>query len=87
DYVWGGFELVSMSFEIKNQLKDKTKRKRLKIYAENGLWFDVVTTLAELRKANMEEQDLDEDWVKLLQQVGLEEISDKPLVDCCTSDQ
>ncbi|NES00973.1 MAG: DUF928 domain-containing protein [Symploca sp. SIO1B1] len=87
DYVWGGFELVSMSFEIKNQLKDKTKRERLKIYAANGLWFDVVTTLAELRESNVEEQDLDEDWVELLQQVGLEEISDKLLVDCCTSEQ
>ncbi|NET59662.1 MAG: DUF928 domain-containing protein [Symploca sp. SIO2E6] len=89
DYVWGGVERVSMSFELKNQLKDKTKRERLKIYAENGLWFDVLTTLAELREANVEDQELDEDWVELLEQalIDLEEISDQPLVDCCTSEQ
>ncbi|NEP10509.1 MAG: DUF928 domain-containing protein [Symploca sp. SIO2C1] len=89
DYVWGGFERVSMSFELKSQLKFKTKRERLKIYAENGLWFDFLTTLAELREGNVEAQELDEDWVELWEQtqIGLEEISDKPLVDCCTSEQ
>ncbi|NET62387.1 MAG: DUF928 domain-containing protein, partial [Symploca sp. SIO2E6] len=89
DYVWGGVERVSMSFELKSQLKYKTKRERLKIYAENGLWFDVLTTLAELREVNVEDQELDEDWVEFLEQVqiGLEEISDQPLVDCCTSEQ
>jgi len=85
-FVWGGVERVSMSSELESQLKDKTEREHMKIYAENGLWFDVLTTLAELLSANSQDKALDEDWVELLQQVGLEEISSKPLVECCTSE-
>ncbi len=85
-FVSGGVERVSMSSELESQLKDKTERERMKIYAENGLWFDVLTMLAELRSANLQDKELDEDWVELLQQVGLEEISSEPLVECCTSD-
>lgn len=86
-FVEGGVERVPMSSELESQLQDKNERERIAVYAENGLWFDALTMLAERRDANLPDKALEEDWVELLQQVGLAEISDKPLVECCTSEE
>ncbi len=86
-FVYGGIERVPITSELESQLPGKTDRQRIDIYAENGLWFDLLTTLAELRSANWQDESLDEDWKKLFQQVKLEEIVDKPFVDCCNSEE
>ncbi|NEP82132.1 MAG: DUF928 domain-containing protein [Okeania sp. SIO3B3] len=85
--VYGGVERVSITSELESQLQDNNDRKPIDIYAENGLWFDLLTTLAELRVANLQDTSIDEDWENLLQQVKLEEIADKPFVDCCNSEE
>lgn len=86
-FVWGGIERVPMSSDLESQLTDRNEPERIALYAEHGLWFDVLTTLAELRSAHSGDESLNEDWVDLLQQVDLEEISNKPLVECCTSEE
>ncbi|NEQ09210.1 MAG: DUF928 domain-containing protein [Moorea sp. SIO4E2] len=85
-FVNGGVERVSISSDLEKQLEDKNPRKRIAVYAKQGLWFDALTTLAEMRLANPQDKSLDQDWMELLQQVGLEEIDSKPLVDCCTAE-
>lgn len=86
-FVYGGVERMLMSSDLESQLQNKNERERIAIYAEKGLWLDALTTLAKLRGANWQDQALEKDWVELLQQVGLAEISDKPLVDCCTFEE
>ncbi|NEP01008.1 MAG: DUF928 domain-containing protein [Symploca sp. SIO2E9] len=83
--VSGGVERVPMNFTLKSQLEGKNSRESIAVYAENGLWFDALTTLAELRRADFQDKALNDDWVELLQQVNLTEINDKPLVECCTA--
>ncbi|NEO71766.1 DUF928 domain-containing protein [Moorena sp. SIO3H5] len=85
DFVSGGVERIYMTSDLEKQLEGKNPRERIAVYAQQGLWFDALTTLAELRLANPEDKSLDEDWMELLHQVGLEEIDSKPLVDCCTA--
>ncbi|AOX00223.1 hypothetical protein BJP34_12865 [Moorena producens PAL-8-15-08-1] len=86
DFVYGGVERISITSDLEKQLEGKNPRKRIAVYAQQGLWFDALTSLAELRLANPEDKSLDQDWMELLQQVGLEEIDSKPLVDCCTAE-
>jgi hypothetical protein len=86
-FVYGGVERVPISSDLNSQLQGKNDRQRIDIYAENGLWFDLLNTLAELRSANLQDTSLNEDWENLWQQVKLEEIADKPFVDCCTSEE
>lgn len=43
-FVYGGVERMPMSSELESQLQDKNQRERIAVYAENGLWFDVLTT-------------------------------------------
>jgi hypothetical protein len=51
--------------------------------AENGLWFDLVTSLIELRSTNPNEELYNNYWHNLWETVDLEYIETKSLVDCC----
>ena len=61
-------------------------RERAIVYAENGLWYDALTSLAELYGQNPENQRYSRDWVQLLKQVGLDEVVAQLIVDCCQSE-
>lgn len=49
------------------------------VYGEAGLWYDLVTTMAELRMENPGNVQITEDWMSILTSVGLEVVADKPL--------
>ena len=53
-----------------------TPREKIAIYAENGFWSDTLTGLAQLRLQEPDNQILADEWVELLQSVGLNEIVD-----------
>lgn len=57
-------------------------------YAEAGLWTETVKTLAELRKNNPNDINVARQWSDMLTDaaVGLGEIAQKPIINCCTAD-
>lgn len=60
-------------------IKRATPKELPAIYAEAGYWYDTLTTLADLRRNNPKDQTLAQDWQKLLQSVGLNQVSNAPL--------
>jgi hypothetical protein len=52
----------------------KTMRERASIYAQAGLWFDALATLSKAQSANSHESFVREDFLSLLNQVGLTEV-------------
>ncbi len=87
--VYGGVKQISMNSDLSRQLEAvKTPQERIAIYAENGLWYDSLTTLAELRLKNPNDEALKADWNDLLQdlEVRLNDIVSEPLLGCCTSE-
>jgi Domain of Unknown Function (DUF928) len=50
------------------------------IYGEKGVWYDMLTTLAELRRQQPKDQVLATTWSKLLESVGLTAIAQEPLL-------
>lgn len=61
-------------------------RNRTIYYAANGIWFDALTELAQLRRKAPNDPNLRNDWVELLKSVELEQLASAPLVSCCNSD-
>lgn len=55
-----------------------------RIYAQAGLWHDLLATIAELRRPQPGNPLLGVVWVELLKSVGLEKVAQEPLVNCCT---
>jgi hypothetical protein len=49
-------------------------------YAAHNVWYDAVTNLAELRRANPGDRVLAQEWTNLLKAVGLEELAQVAIV-------
>lgn len=69
--------------DLAEKLESAALSDRSVVYAEAGIWHDSLSTLAELIRTNPNDQTLTVKWEKLLNSAGLEELIDKPLVDCC----
>jgi len=77
---------VALTPELASQLQQAKPRDRVLIFAKNGFWYETITELAALRRANPQDAQLADDWVALLQDpdVSLKEIISQRLVPCCT---
>ena len=72
----GIIQTVNLKPEVESQLANQDDAiARAKIYAREGIWLDTLSTLASVRDFQPEE------WRGLLESVGLEKLSDKPLID------
>ena len=80
DFVEGWVERVELNPVINNQLESVQPLERISIYAENGLWYDTLTNLDRLGQTEPANQAIAAIWTDLLQQVGLDEISQEPIV-------
>lgn len=50
------------------------------LYGKNGIWYDTVATLADLRKNQPENTAYTTNWQQVLKSVGLEAIATEPLL-------
>jgi hypothetical protein len=81
DLVKGKVTREALKPEVQSQLEAATsERDRVIIYAENGLWYEAVTLLAELRRRSPEDKTFAEDWADLLGDVGLADMATEPFV-------
>ena len=78
--VHGWIRRIPLNPTLASQLQQSTPKERVALYANEGIWYDALTTLAELRIANPQDTSLMNDWASLLQSVGLDAISREPLV-------
>ncbi len=76
---------IATSPELQQELEQAEPQKKVEIYARNGLWYETVTLLAELRQADPQNEELAADWVSLLQDedVNLSKITQEPILPCC----
>lgn len=86
-YVDGWVERTALSPSLMRDLKKMVPIERAALYYQAGIWYDSLTTLAELRRASPQDAELADDWTALLQIVDLAEIASKPIVQCCTPER
>ncbi|MBD2436780.1 DUF928 domain-containing protein [Nostoc sp. FACHB-110] len=68
---------------LMKKLEQATLHERLHLYAEAGIWYDVLDTLVKLRYANPNDLQLKIDWQDLLTAPGVEldqQLVQKPLI-------
>ncbi len=80
DFVEGWVEKVELNPVINHQLASVQSLERVSIYAKNELWYDTLTNLDRLRQIDPANKAIANIWTDLLQQVGLDEISQEPVV-------
>jgi Domain of Unknown Function (DUF928) len=81
DYsVKGYVERIEAQPTLKNDLVNPDPMTRAIAYAKNGIWYETVATLAEIRRKAPGDAKLTAEWRNLLQSQKLDSIVDKPLV-------
>ncbi|NJR66831.1 MAG: DUF928 domain-containing protein [Leptolyngbyaceae cyanobacterium CRU_2_3] len=80
DYVEGWIQRTQLDQGLRDRLTQATPQQQAALYAENGIWYDALTTLAELKLAQPENQAIAQDWTDLLKAVGLENLGTQPLL-------
>lgn len=82
--VEGVIQRVPLSADLSRSLSTASALEKASLYAKAGVWYDALTILAELRQQNAQATT---DWQTLLKEVGLSDLADKPIVDCCKPEQ
>jgi hypothetical protein len=79
-YVEGWVERVKLNSSLAQRLQQATPQQQAALYAENGIWYDALTTLAELHVDQPTNASFVADWKSLLNSVGLENLANYPVV-------
>jgi Domain of Unknown Function (DUF928) len=83
DYVEGWIQRAKNDPSLTELIKQAKPQQKPTIYAEKGIWYDAIATLAQLRLANPNDTTLLANWTSLLNSVGLKSLANQPLTECC----
>lgn len=80
--VSGWIQRVRPDSQLSHQLQQPLSlQEQLDLYQKANIWHDRLTLLAQQWNTTAE---VAENWRKLLQEIGLEALSQEPIVPCCT---
>ncbi|OUL23134.1 hypothetical protein BV372_30230 [Nostoc sp. T09] len=79
-YVEGVIQRVNLSQAIAQQLETAKPQQQSAIYAQNGIWYETLTTLAKLRLKNPNDSKLQAEWRNLITSIGLSDVATQPIV-------
>ncbi|MEG4120433.1 DUF928 domain-containing protein [Microcoleus sp. N9_B4] len=81
DYIVKGWmQRIEPQANLKNDLANPDPMAKVIAYAKNGIWYETLATLAEMRRLAPDDSRLTTEWTQLLQSQGLESIATQPLV-------
>ncbi|MEH2060438.1 MAG: DUF928 domain-containing protein [Nostoc sp.] len=79
-YVEGVIQRVNLSQATVKELETAEPLKRYAIYAQKGIWYEALTTLAELRQKNPQDAALQAQWRNLLGSIRLDDVAGEPIL-------
>ncbi|PHM06190.1 hypothetical protein CK516_35375 [Nostoc sp. 'Peltigera malacea cyanobiont' DB3992] len=79
-FVEGVIKRVNLSQPTVKELETAEPLKRYAIYAQNGIWYEALTTLAELRQKNPQDAALKAEWRNLLGSIRLDDVAGEPIL-------
>ena len=78
-FVDGWVQRQALDPSLKAQIDRATPTAKIALTAENGLWYDALTTLANLRAAKPQDPALSQDWQTLLDSIDLGALATQPV--------
>jgi Domain of Unknown Function (DUF928) len=80
----GWIQRVKLGDVATSQLQQAASAdEKVEIYFENGLWYDALTTLAELRRQKPKDDKINAYWDLLLKSIKLENLTPINISSCC----
>ena len=81
--VEGWIERIQLSSRLEEQIGTVEPLQRARLYAQNRIWYETLATLAQLRRDRPDDSSIATEWQSLLQSVGLQEVAQAPVINCC----
>lgn len=78
-FVDGWIRRVELNPALTRQLENTTPKERVTLLAAQGIWYEALTTAAELGRTDPSQTD----WTALLKAAGLGDLASEPKVECC----
>lgn len=78
--VEGAMRWTKIDQALASQLNQKTPLEKVNLYLEAELWFDAMSTLAELRSNGTEDPEVSEAWIQLLESADLGVLVQEPVI-------
>jgi hypothetical protein len=76
----GVIQRVNLSQATTQKLERATPLEQFAIYAQNGIWYEAITTLAALRQKNPDDQALQTEWEDLLASFRYDDVAKQPIL-------
>lgn len=73
-HVGGWIQRQELTSNLRSRLTQIPLQDRATVYAENGLFYDAVTTLASLKIAKPQDRSIQQDWQNLLDSIELQNL-------------
>ncbi|KKD39191.1 DUF928 domain-containing protein [Limnoraphis robusta] len=80
DYIEVPITRIRPDEELSQALEKANLQERFNLYNQNGIWYEALLALFELRRANPNDITLIQEWKELLHFVEIEKIADVPLL-------
>jgi hypothetical protein len=84
-------ERVTPNATFEEQIANAPETALPKLYPQGddngGFWYDAISSLIDLRQLQPNDPTLETQWQDLLESVGLLELAEQPLLDCCEFEQ
>lgn len=72
---------------LENQLAAASLDNKMLLYSEHDLWHEILTTLAQLRRDQPNDEEIAAAWAELLTASGFSEgVTSAPITFCCTAE-
>ena len=86
DEIW--LEVIESSNNFKQKITNTEELELPSLYGEGeeetgGFWYDTIDSLVNLQQSQPNNLELKNEWQDLLESVGLEDLKEQPLLDCC----
>jgi len=79
-FVYGMVQRIEPQETLKNDLANPDPMAKAIAYAKNGIWYETLATLAQMRRLAPDDSRLRAEWTQLLESQGLTSVADQPLV-------
>ena len=82
-HIWGTVQRTEASSQVETALvtEPTMSLKRVALYGQDGLWYDALSTLVNLKETQPNNAVLQGVWTELLKSVGLTSIAQEPLLN------
>jgi Domain of Unknown Function (DUF928) len=80
EQITGWIQRANINSNLSDRIKQSNPSQQADLYAENGFWYDALSTLAILRRDFPTDPAIKENWQTMLKSVNLEGLADRPFV-------